>query len=194
MAVQVQCVCVCCTWPVHLSASIHQRGPLLHSNVAILQQLVKVGFVILWTVVCWAIQRVSDLHLLDLLHLRGRQWRNSSLLLLLKLWNCIMGSVGASVFLVLEPNSKFHHCFFNAFLMSPQLYGNTLKCRVCTILFLQEGGVSVWDSLTTRLMNSSCMDSSTNRRPAAMQFSPLLKYTELMPCEAAHTHTHKETQ
>lgn len=36
--------------------------------------------------------------------------------------------------------------------------------------------------LTTLLMYSSCMDSSTNRRPAAMQFSPLLKNTELIPC------------
>lgn len=47
-------------------------------------------------------------------------------------------------------------------------------------------------SLTTRLMNSSWMDSSTNKRPAAMQFSPLLKYTELMPCETAEdTQTHR---
>lgn len=41
--------------------------------------------------------------------------------------------------------------------------------------------------LTTRLMNSSCIDSSTNRRPAAIQFSPLLKYTELMPWRTTST-------
>lgn len=43
------------TWPVHLFASIHQRGSLLHADLTVLQQLVQVGFVILRAVVCGAI-------------------------------------------------------------------------------------------------------------------------------------------
>lgn len=61
---------MCVTWPVHLFASVHQRGSFFHSDFAVLQQLVHVGFVILRAVVCGAIQRVSNLHLLDLLHLK----------------------------------------------------------------------------------------------------------------------------
>lgn len=58
------------TWPVHPPPSIDQRGSLLHSDLTVLQQLVQVSFVILGSVVCRAVQRVSDLHLLYLLHLK----------------------------------------------------------------------------------------------------------------------------
>ncbi len=64
------------TWSVHLFASIHQRSSLLYSNLTVLHQLVQVGFVILWAVVCGAIQWVSNLHLLDLFHLWGKEWWN----------------------------------------------------------------------------------------------------------------------
>lgn len=98
------------TWPVHLSASVHQCSSLLHSDLTVLQQLVQVGFVILWAVVRGAIQWVSYLHLLDLFHLGGKGcwWRKEILFFLTKLillfllklspLNCIMGSVRASVF------------------------------------------------------------------------------------------------
>lgn len=62
----------CSTWPVDPFASVHQCGSLLHPDLTVLQQLVQVGFVVLWAVVCGAIQGVSDLHLLDLLHLLRR--------------------------------------------------------------------------------------------------------------------------
>lgn len=61
------------TWPVHLFASVHQCSSLLYASLAVLQQLLYVGFVILWAVVCGAIQWVSNLHLLDLFHLRGKE-------------------------------------------------------------------------------------------------------------------------
>lgn len=40
---------------------------------------------------------------------------------------------------------------------------------------------------TTLCTNWSWMESSTKSRPAAMQFSPLLKKTELMPCAEGRT-------
>lgn len=40
---------------------------------------------------------------------------------------------------------------------------------------------------TTLRTNWSWMESSTKSRPAAMQFSPLLKKTELMPCAEGRT-------
>ena len=67
---------VCSTWPVHLAAPAHQRGPFLHSHLAVLHQLVQVGLVVLGPVVRGPVQGVSDLHLLDLLHLRGRAERS----------------------------------------------------------------------------------------------------------------------
>lgn len=74
------------TWPVHLSASVHQCSSLLHSDLTVLQQLVQVGFVILWAVVRGAIQWVSYLHLLDLFHLGGKGcwWRKKILVFLNK--------------------------------------------------------------------------------------------------------------
>lgn len=66
----------CSTWPVHLSSSIHQCSSLLYSNLAVLQQFVQVGLMILRAVVRGAIQWVSNLHLLDLFHLTSQGWGN----------------------------------------------------------------------------------------------------------------------
>ena len=58
------------TWPRNLLPAAHQRGPLLHATLAVLQQLLQVGQVILWPVVGVPIQGIANLHLLHLLHLQ----------------------------------------------------------------------------------------------------------------------------
>lgn len=72
----------CSTWPVDPFASVHQCGSLLHPDLTVLQQLVQVGFVVLWAVVCGAIQGVSDLHLLDLFHLLRRGCKDRNMIFL----------------------------------------------------------------------------------------------------------------
>lgn len=61
------------TWPVHLLAPVHQRGTLLHAHLTVLHQLVHVGLVVLGPVVRGAVQRITHLHFLYLLHLMGEE-------------------------------------------------------------------------------------------------------------------------
>lgn len=58
------------TWPWHLMPPVHQRGSLLDADVTVLNEFVQMGFVVLRAVICGAIQGITNLHLLDLLHLR----------------------------------------------------------------------------------------------------------------------------
>lgn len=60
------------TWPLHLLSSTHQSGPLFDPGLTVFHQFIQVGFVVLRAVVCGPVQRVSDLHLLYLIHLRDR--------------------------------------------------------------------------------------------------------------------------
>lgn len=57
------------TCPLHLPPSTHQGGALLDATLTVFHKLVQVGFVVLRPVVCGAVQRVPDLHLLHLVHL-----------------------------------------------------------------------------------------------------------------------------
>jgi len=69
-----ECSCVKCktysTWPVHLLPAVHQRRSLLQADLAVLQQLDQVGFVVLRSMVRGAIQWISNLHFLQLFQLR----------------------------------------------------------------------------------------------------------------------------
>jgi len=60
----------CLTWPLHLFAATHQSGPILDAGLTVLHQFVQVSFVVLRAVVSGAVQRITDLHLLDLINLR----------------------------------------------------------------------------------------------------------------------------
>lgn len=100
-------------------------------------------------------------------------------------------------------SSAFQEQFsFNAFKMltekqersyldchSTLLYLVSMVIENLTILLLSAGAPNTINltiflhSWTTLFTNSSWILSSTNRRPAAMQFSPLLKKTLLMACD-----------
>ncbi|TNN79680.1 hypothetical protein EYF80_010054 [Liparis tanakae] len=60
----------CLTWPLHLFAATHQSGPILDAGLTVLHQFVQVSFVVLRAVVSGAVQRITDLHLLDLIKLK----------------------------------------------------------------------------------------------------------------------------
>lgn len=51
---------------VQLAPTEHQLGALLHTDIAVLLQLLHVCAMVLWSVIGAAVQRVSDLHLLHL--------------------------------------------------------------------------------------------------------------------------------
>ena len=51
-----------------LLATVHQLGALLHANLRVLDQLLQMSSVVLWTVIGGSVKWVADLHLLHLAH------------------------------------------------------------------------------------------------------------------------------
>jgi hypothetical protein len=64
-------------------------------------------------------------------------------------------------------------CFVTYFSINEDSWGNFKQFYKRTNFFVLS---------TTFLTNSSWIEASTNSRPAAMQFSPLLKKTPFLPC------------
>lgn len=108
------------TWPLDLSSSVHQGGPLFHSSFTVLQKLFQMGLMILGPMVGRSVKWITNFHLFNFFHLYVTQFTEHNWLLIIAMdtlhrASAVMGVVLSSsqmcphlILVALEVDIYFH--------------------------------------------------------------------------------------
>ena len=82
------------TWPLDLSSSVHQGGPLFHSSFTVLQKLFQMGLMILGPMIGRSVKWITNFHLFNFFHLYITQFAEHNWLLIIVMDTLHQASAG----------------------------------------------------------------------------------------------------